>query len=91
MWTELFAFIGIPVIRNIAGWVENSFKDKKIDKYEWQQLGATILRVGVLGVATWFGLNGIGINTPAIAAGGLAVGADFLLNSFRKREVKQNE
>lgn len=88
MWAELFAFVGIPVIRNIAGWLENSFKDKKIDKYEWQELFSTVLRVGVLGVAAWLGLNGLGFETPAIAAGGLAVGLDFLFNSFRKREVK---
>ena len=79
MWAELFAFVGIPVIRNVAGWLENSFKDKKIDKYEWQELFNTVLRVGILGVALWLGL---GVD-PLVASAG-AVAVDFGISAVRK-------
>lgn len=87
MWTELLAFVGVPVIRNVAGWIENSFKDKKIQSYEWTELFNTIFRVGVIGFTGYLGLNAVGLEIPAIGAGGLAVVFDFFLNSLRKRQT----
>lgn len=88
MWTEILSFVGIPVLRNVAGWLENSFKDKKIDKYEWEQLFQTIFRVGVLSLGAYFGLNGMGVEIPAIGAGGLAVALDYLLSALKKQGAK---
>ena len=79
MWTELLSFVGIPLIRGFAGWIENSFKDGKVDKLEWQLLGSTVLRVGILGVALWLGL---GVD-PLVASAG-AVAVDFGISAVRK-------
>lgn len=78
-WTT----IGIPVIgavlRNVAGWLENSLKDGKIEAYEWGLLGSSILRVGVMGLALGFGLD-----IDPTSATGLAIGADYLLSALKK-------
>jgi len=52
-------------IRNIAGWLEASLKDGKVDRYEWSQLGSTVLQVAVISFAAMFGL---GLD-PASASG----------------------
>jgi len=49
--------IGGTVVRNLFGWWENAFRDGKIDKYEWGQLGTTLLRVALLTVALMYGAN----------------------------------
>jgi len=55
-WT-LLAIPGAALLRNIAGWLENSLKDGTINGYEWGQLGKTILEVAVISVAVMYGLN----------------------------------
>jgi len=53
------------LIRCICGWLENSFKDKQIDLFEWQELGATIFRMGlpIVGLMFAFGIS------PEVASG----------------------
>lgn len=34
----------IGLIRNILGWLENSFKDGEITPYEWTMLGSTVMK-----------------------------------------------
>ena len=74
----------IPVIaggiRNIAGWLESSMKDGVIDKYEWGQLGSTIIRVGLIGLGLIYGLN-----LEPMAAGASAVVLDFVLSALKKK------
>jgi len=48
---------GAVVIRNLLGWFENAFQDKKINKYEWCQLGTTILRVGLITAGLSYGFD----------------------------------
>ena len=72
----------IPVaaaLRSIAGWLENSLRDGKIEKYEWGQLGATILRVGAIGLALYFGFN-----LDGLESGGIAIAVDFVLSAVKK-------
>lgn len=58
MVLEFIGVTGVAVItRNLLGWFENAFQDKKISKYEWQQLGATTLRLGLMVSALHFGFN----------------------------------
>ena len=81
MWTEIATLAGAGALRNVAGWVENAFKDGRVSSYEWGQLGSTLLRVGVLGGASYWGL---GIDLGASA--GLAVGADFILSKLKLKK-----
>jgi hypothetical protein len=86
MWTELLGFVGIPVIRSFTGWIENSFKDGKIDSFEWKLLGSTILRVGIIGLAAYFGLglDNVSNDLGPVVAGGIAILADFGISALRK-------
>lgn len=38
------AAIGAGLLRNVAGWLENSYKDNKVDEYEIRQLFGTIVK-----------------------------------------------
>ena len=84
VWKELAILVGVPVIRSVAGWAENALKDKKIERFEWKQLGETVLRVGIIGIAAFFGLNEAGFDISAIGAAGSAVLLDFVLRAIKK-------
>jgi len=83
--TELWPIVGLPVVRSVAGWVENALDDGKISAFEWQQLGATVFRVGFMGAAAFFGLSGLGIDVSALGASASAVVLDFILKAFKKK------
>jgi hypothetical protein len=85
-WTTLGTLIGIPILRNVGGWLEASLKDGEICSYEWAQLGETVLRVGIIGAGTYFGLNGMGIDVSALGASASAVVMDFILSAIKKKK-----
>lgn len=88
MLTEIATLVGIPVLRSVVGWTENAFKDGQISGFEWRQLGETVIRVGMIGAATYFGLNGMGIDINAFGAGASAVLVDFVLSAIKKTKKK---
>lgn len=75
----------IPVIaggiRNIAGWLENSLKDGKIEGYEWGKLFGTILEVGVISISVMYG-----IGLDAVQASGIGILGSFLLSAIKKKK-----
>lgn len=76
---------GIGIARSFFGWAENALKDGKISKFEISQLGATVVRVGMIAVALFYGVNGIwGKDITLIAAGAGAIVGDFILKKIRK-------
>ena len=40
----VLAAVSAGLLRNIAGWLENSLKDGKIDEFEIKQLGGTMIK-----------------------------------------------
>ena len=86
VWKELAILVGVPVVRSVAGWIENALADGKIEGFEWQKLGETVLRVGIIGIAAFFGLNEAGIDISAIGAAGSAVLFDFILRAIKSKK-----
>jgi len=86
VWQEVLAIVGFPVLRSVAGWAENALKDNKITNFEWKQLGSTVMRVGFIGIATYFGLNNAGLDVSALGAGASAVVLDFILSAIKKKK-----
>lgn len=84
--TNLFPIVGIPVIRGVAGWAENALKDGKVTKFEWAKLGETMIRVGVITAATYFGLSELGVDVSALGAGAGAVVLDFIIMAIKKKK-----
>lgn len=78
--------IGAATIRSVAGWLENAISVKgrsgrKIDDFEWRELFATLIRVGVIGIViTYFPW----INISGIESAAVAFGADYLLSALKK-------
>jgi len=83
---SLWPLVGLPVIRSVAGWLENALEDGKIEAFEWTQLGSTVLRLGIIGFATFFGLNGLGFDVNVLGAAGSAFILDFILRAIKKKE-----
>ena len=80
----LVPIIGIPVVRGVAGWIQNALEDGKIDKFEWAKLGETIVRIGVIGAGTYFGLNGMGMDVSALGAFAGAMILDIILGKIER-------
>jgi len=81
--TALLAILAavIPsVIRNIAGWIENAFEDGKITEYEWKELAATTLRVGLISLCAFLGLG-----VPVVPAGAIGIVSDFFIKALKSR------
>jgi len=84
MVKNLTIFAGIPVIRAVCGWSVKALEDKKITKFELKLLVSTVVRVGLIGVATFYGLNGVGININAVSSAFGAILADKLFGALKK-------
>jgi len=61
----IWILTGVPLLRALLGWGENSLGDGKIDLPEFKKLGETVIRMGTPMVALIWGLN----VSPAVAAG----------------------
>lgn len=81
---SVFALPLAAGLRNVAGWAENALADKKVEPYEWGQLGATLLRVTAIGFAVYLGMD-----YSATESAGLAVVGDFLLSALTKKNGKK--
>ena len=91
---NLWVFIGVPVIRSLGGWLTHALQDNKITWPEWRLLIETILRVGLMGIALWIGLEGLGIDVQAIVAAAVAYLLDLILRAIKypeQRIVKRTE
>ena len=74
--------LGAGVLRNVAGYLENSAKANSWQSYDWGQLVGTILEVGVISVAAMYGLN-----MDATQAAGVGVVGSFLFSAIKKAKV----
>ena len=67
--------VSAGLLRSIAGWLENSLKDGKIDEFEIKQLGGTMIKyfasVSIL-------MLGLPIDQAVVGAFALDVGASAL-------------
>jgi len=80
---SLLMIPGVALGRAIFGWLENALQDKEISLPEWQQLGSTILRMGVPMVAMVWGLNiDVGISA------GLVTVADVIISKVYSMVMK---
>jgi hypothetical protein len=70
-----------PLLRNLTGWLERSLKDGQINKYEWKKLFETSIRVGVLGLVAYFGLESAGIDNPELISLAVAFFSDKLFKN----------
>ena len=73
---DIAIIVGIPMFRSVAGWAVKALEDKKVTKFEWKLLASTVIRVGLIGLAGYFGLNGLGIDVSALGAAFSAVIVD---------------
>ena len=81
---NLAIIAGVPVIRSACGWAVKALEDNKVTTFEWKLLVSTVVRVGLIGVAGFYGLNGVGINIDAISTAFGAILADKFLGALKK-------
>lgn len=87
-YTGIAILIGAPIVRSVTGWLENALQDGQIDNFEWSQLGATFLRVGIISTGLYFGAD-----WGATASASSALLGDFILskltNAIKSSGVKK--
>jgi len=81
--------VGVPVLRSAFGYLENALEDGKMSAFEWQQLASTVLRVGMIGFGSFFGLAQLGFDVSAMGAAGSAIVLDFILSAVKKSKAKK--
>jgi hypothetical protein len=84
-WASILTIVGVPTCRAISGWLENAMKDGEISPFEWQQLGSTILRVGFIATATYFGIEGMGFDVTILGAAFSAAVLDIILRAIKNK------
>ena len=85
--SDIGILVLIPVARSVAGWTVKALEDNKITKFELRLLVSTIVRVGIIGIAGYLSLNGLGLDVPALAAAAGAILADKLFKSLKENKV----
>lgn len=83
-WAALGTAILVPIGRSVGGWATKALKDKKITKFEWKELGTTVIRTGIIGIMLYFGADGFGIDLEPIAAAASAVILDMILAAWKE-------
>lgn len=83
---DMLVIAGTPVLRAVAGWLENALADGKIEMFEWKRLLGTVLRLGVPALALYYGFE----LDPEFAAA-IPLVADYVLNMFVKYAKKEKE
>ena len=84
---NLAAAVAFPVGRSVAGWLQNALKDNKITPFELKQLGETVLRVGIISVAVFFGADSWGIDINVFGASATAFIIDVIVEAVKKAKV----
>jgi hypothetical protein len=86
---EIINAIWPGMLRSIVGWAQNSFKDGMIQTFELRELAVTTLRVGIVGIAIYYGANGLGFDLEGIAAGFSALVVDKIVEAIKECSTKK--
>lgn len=76
--------VGVPVARSVGGWLTNALKDGYIDNFEMRQLGATVLKTGIIGAMIYFGADSVGIEVDVVGSAIAAVLLDLIASNKKK-------
>jgi len=77
--------VGVGVVRSAAGWLNNALEDGKITKFELAKLGETVVRVGLITGALYYGVTGLfGVEVSTLGAAAGAYVFDRLLKALKK-------
>ena len=60
MINELVFILGFPLARGILGWLENALEDGYIEKLEWTELSATVVRIATPVLFVYAGVTFMG-------------------------------
>lgn len=89
--SSVLAFVGIPLLRSVAGWFSHSVKDGRISKYEWKLLVETIINVGLVGIMIYVGLDQMGVNVSELGAASAAFVIDKLVSALKDNARKDKK
>ena len=57
-WTTLWPIVGIPILSNVMGYLQNALEDGVMSQYEWQELILTVVNYGIPAFLIWLGAYG---------------------------------
>lgn len=65
---ELGIIILTPCIQATLGWAKRALADNEITTFEWKQLATTVIRVGSVTAAGYYGLSMAGVDISVVSA-----------------------
>ena len=87
---DLLWVIGVPVFRSVGGWAVNALKDRRVTKLEWRKLAGTVVKVGLMGLVGYFGLESAGVDNAAIISAVSSFFLDKLFGSLKETKSVRN-
>jgi len=88
MMYEMLTIIGLPIVRGVAGWLENALEDGKVSVFEYKKLACTVLKLGVPGFALYYGFAlpaEFAVSIPLI----VDYGFSYLQKALKKANIKK--
>lgn len=82
----LLQTLAVGIGRSFGGWLENVLDDGKITPFEWQRLGATVLRVSFITTSLYFGITEFfGQDVNVIGASAAAFFVDWIVLKLKSK------
>ena len=81
---SVLSAVGFPLLRSITGWAGNALADSKVTVLEWRLLVETLIRVGMIELAIFYGVTIAGLDISMWAAGAAAFLADKLFSAMKQ-------
>jgi len=77
---DLGVILLIPCAQSTLGWAKRALSDSEITVFEWKELAVTVVRVGSVTAAAYYGLTFAGLDISVVSA---ALGG-FLFDKFHQ-------
>ena len=87
---DLGIIVGLPIIRSLGGWATVALKDRRVTKLEWRKLAGTMIKVGLMGLVGYFGLESAGVDNAAIISSVSSFFLDKLFGSLKEVKAVRN-
>lgn len=80
--------LGFPLARSVLGWLESSLEDGKIEKFELQKLGGTIVRIATPTLLVGMGVTFMSADQAiTVLTAAVSTVVDFLWKKYKKSEA----
>ena len=85
-WTTLWPIVGIPILSNVMGYLQNALEDGVMSQYEWQELILTVVNYGIPAFLIWLGAKELGLDMSLLAMTLISVATFWVKKLFKPKD-----